>query len=474
MANDEARSSEHEEKSKSQQAAEERVRFRSRADRLAAGNALRERVPRQSHERWSSSRAKSRDPIEILNQSNEGRVQELVPLRFGRMLRSPFTFFRGSAGLMAHDLAKLPGIQVHVQACGDCHLVNFGMFATPERKLVFDINDFDETLPAPWEWDVKRLAASFAVAVRDNGISDAKARDIATACVRSYREHLREYSRMSPLEVWYARMDLDYLIETAPDAAARKRREAYAKAATGRVLDNLFPKISAQVAGRPRLVDQPPVLFHVADEGAEDRVHQVLLMYRESLPDERRVLFDRYRMEDFAMKVVGIGSVGTRCWIVLFFSEENYPLILQFKEACRSVLEPYTGKSVYENQGQRIVNGQRLMQSSSDIFLGWVRSVRGYDYYVRQLRDMKFSIPMEGAPPLQFERYAEICGWVLARAHAKSGDAATISGYLGKSDNFDLAIAKFAVAYADQTERDHAALVKAVRAGRIEVLEEEI
>ena len=456
------------------QTAEERVRYQSRAERLAAGNALRAHVPRQDHARWSARHAKDRDPIAILQQSNEGRVQELVPLRFGRMLRSPFTFYRGSAGLMAHDLAKLPNIKVPVQACGDCHLVNFGLFATPERKLVFDINDFDETLPAPWEWDVKRLAASFVVAARDNQISDAKARDVVTTCLRSYREHLRDYSRMSPLEVWYARMDVDYLIETAPDAAAKKRRQAMAKAATGRILDNLFPKISAQVAGRPRLVDQPPVLFHVAEENSEERVRRVLLMYRETLPDERRVLLDRYRLEDFAMKVVGIGSVGTRCWILLFFSEENHPLILQFKEACHSVLEPYTGKSAYENQGQRVVVGQRLMQSSSDIFLGWVRGDKGYDYYVRQLRDMKFSIPVEGLTAQQLERYAEICGWVLARAHAKTGDSATISGYLGKSDNFDLAIGKFAVAYADQTERDHAALLKAVRAGRVEVLEEEV
>ena len=216
------------------------------------------------------------------------------------------------------------------------------------------------------------------------------------------------------------------------------------------------------------------MLFHVAEPGVEERVRDGLLVYRESLPDERRVLLDRYRLEDFAMKVVGIGSVGTRCWIALFFSEENHPLILQFKEACRSVLEPYAGKSLYENQGQRIVIGQRLMQSSSDIFLGWMRGRRGYDFYVRQLRDMKFSVPMEGMSAQQFERYAEICGWVLARAHAKSGDSATISGYLGKSDNFDLAIGKFAVAYADQTERDHAALLKAVRAGRVEVLEEEV
>ena len=454
--------------------AENRLRYRSRAERLAQGNALRDRVPRQSHARWSPRHAKERDPIAILQQSNEGRVPQLVPLRYGRMLRSPFTFYRGSAGLMAHDLATLPTTKVQVQACGDCHLVNFGLFATPERRLVFDINDFDETLPAPWEWDLKRLAASYAVAARDSQLSDAKARDIAMACVRSYREHLREYSRMSPLEVWYARMDVDWLIETAPDAAARKRRQAYADAARGRIIDHLFPKISAQVAGRPRLVDEPPVLFHVAEEGLEERVREGLLLYRESLPDERRVLFDRYRMEDFAMKVVGIGSVGTRCWIALFFSEENHPLLLQFKEANRSVLEPYTSKSVYDNQGQRVVVGQRLMQSSSDIFLGWVRAPRGYDFFVRQLRDMKFSMPLEGASAQQFERNAEICGWVLARAHAKSGDSATISGYLGKTDNFDVAIGKFAVAYADQTERDHAALVKAVRAGRVEVLEEDV
>ena len=454
------------------QTAEERVRYQSRAERLAAGNALRAHVPRQDHARWSARHAKDRDPIEILNQSNEGRVPELVPLRFGRMLRSPFTFYRGSAGLMAHDLATLPSTKVHVQACGDCHLSNFGLFATPERALVFDINDFDETLPAPWEWDVKRLAASFAVSARDDQVSDAKARDIASACVRSYREHLREYSRMSPLEVWYARLDAESLIEMSPDAETKKRREALAKAARGRIIDNLFPKISAQVAGRPRLVDQPPVLFHVAEPDMEERIREGLLRYRESLPDERRVLLDRYRLEDFAMKVVGIGSVGTRCWIALFFSEENHPLLLQFKEACHSVLEAYAGKSVYENQGQRVVNGQRLMQSSSDIFLGWVRGARGYDFYVRQLRDMKLSAQVEGASAQRLEMYANLCGWALARAHAKSGDAATISGYLGKSDNFDLAIGKFAVAYADQTERDHAALLKAVRAGRVEVLEE--
>ena len=446
--------------------------FRAREERLAAGSALRSHVPRQSHGTWKRP-TRSRDPIAILKRSNLGRLPELVPIRFGRMLRSPFTFLRGSAGLMAYDLAQMPSTGVRVQACGDCHLLNFGLFATPERSLVFDINDFDETLPAPWEWDIKRLAISFVVAARDNRLSDAKGRDVAAACARSYREHLRECSTMSPLEVWYARLDEATIIKEAPDAAAKKRRAAYAKAARSRVAETLFPKIASQVAGRPRLVDQPPILYHVQEEDAEERVREGLVAYRDSLPDERRVLFDRYRLEDFAMKVVGIGSVGTRCYIALFFSEENHALMLQFKEACPSVLEPYAGKSHYQLQGQRVVVGQRLMQSSSDIFLGWARGRYGRDFYVRQLRDMKFSLPVEGMPADQLERYAEVCGSILARAHAKSGDAATISGYLGKSENFDKAIAALSIAYADQTERDHATLVKAARSGKVEALEEE-
>jgi len=460
-------------KGRKKPAEESRPQFLAREERLATGNALRERVPRASHGSWKRP-AKTRDPVDILKRSNQGRLPELVPIRYGRMVRSPFTFLRGAAGLMAHDLAHTPATGVRVQACGDCHLLNFGLFATPERALVFDINDFDETLPAPWEWDLKRLATSFVVAARDNRLDDARSRDIAEVAVRSYRERLREYSKMSPLEIWYARLDVESLIESAPDVQVRKRRREFAAAARQRIGENLFPKVASQVAGRPRLVDQPPVLYHVAEADAEERVREGLLAYRESLPDERRVLLDRYRLEDFAMKVVGIGSVGTRCFIALFFSEENHPLFLQFKEACPSVLEPYAGKSRYENQGQRVVVGQRLMQSSSDIFLGWVRGRRGYDFYVRQLRDMKFSIPLEGITAGALERYAEICAGVLARAHAKSGDASTISGYLGKSDNFDRAMGAFALAYADQTERDHAALVKAVRAGKVEILEEEV
>jgi len=446
--------------------------LKTRAQRLEAGKTLRDRVPRVNHARWAVAEA-SRDPIEILELSNKNRLPQLVPIRYGRMLASPFTFLRGSAGLMAHDLARTPNSGIRVQACGDCHLLNFGTFATPERNLVFDINDFDETLPAPWEWDLKRLAVSFAVAARDNTLADEEARDIARECAEAYREALRDYSRMSPLRVWYERLDMDTLIADAPDEKARKLRQQIAEKARQRVIENLFPKIVGEIAGKRRLLDEPPVLFHVADRDNHEVLHQGLLAYRQSLPDERRVLLDRYRLEDWAAKVVGIGSVGTRCMVALFFDADDHPLILQIKEAVPSVLAPHAGKSRYTNHGQRVVIGQRLMQSSSDIFLGWARGPLGRDFFVRQLRDMKFSAPIHLLNATQLKRYARICGGVLARAHAKSGDAATISGYLGKSDRFDKAIGAFALAYAEQNEKDHAALVQAVRSGRIKALIEE-
>jgi uncharacterized protein (DUF2252 family) len=446
--------------------------FRSRAERVAAGRALRETVPRKSHAEWKPRRTR-RDPIDVIEQSNRGRLPELVPIRYGRMLKSPFTFLRGSAALMAYDLAETPKTGVHVQACGDCHLLNFGLFATPERHLVFDVNDFDETLPAPWEWDLKRLAVSFVIAARDNKLSDAQARDAVMNCVRAYREHLTECSRMNPLQVWYERLDIETLIADAPDAEAKRFRQRIAKQARERVIEHHFPKITAEAGGHYQLVDQPPLVFHATERDWNKWVQEGLEDYRSSLSDERRVLFDRYRLEDSALKVVGIGSVGTRCYIALFFAADEEPLMLQFKEARRSVLEPYAGKSRYENKGERVVMGQRLMQSSSDIFLGWVRGRRGFDFYVRQLRDMKMSVPVEGFSAKQLERYAQVCSWTLARAHAKSGDAATISGYMGKGRSFDKALAKFAFAYADQTERDHAALVKAVRSGRVEAAAEE-
>ena len=440
---------------------------------MIVGKALRESLPREVHATWKLPARGRRDPVGVLEASNKERLSELVPIRFGRMLRSPFTFLRGSAGLMARDLGTMPNAGLRVQACGDCHLMNFGMFATPERNLIFDINDFDETLPAPWEWDVKRLAASFVVAARDNGHSDEEARDAAIECVRAYREHLRDYSKMSPLELWYDRLDEETLIAMAPDEEARERRKDYAAKAHQRVAEYLLPKISEEVGGHRRLMDQPPTLFHPDEKNVLKKARKALEDYRISLSDPVRVLFDRYSLEDIAVKVVGIGSVGTRCLVGLFFSAENHPLLLQFKEAGPSVLAPYAGESVYENQGKRVVMGQRLMQCSSDIFLGWTKGHRGYHFFGRQLRDMKFSFPVEGVVPKLLLRYAELCGWTLARAHAKSGDAATISGYLGKSDIFDQAIGKFAVAYADQTERDHAALVAAVKSGRVKALVEE-
>jgi len=444
----------------------------TREERLAAGKALRDRVPRTSHASWKP-KANHRDPIDILEKSNKDRLPELVPLRYGRMLRNPFAFLRGSAGLMACDLATTPNTGLRVQACGDCHLMNFGLFATPERNLVFDINDFDETLPAPWEWDIKRLAVSFAVAARDNKHSDEEAREAVLECVRAYREHLREYSKMSPLDVWYARLSSEDIIAASPDKNVKKVREAIVAKARERNIENLFPKIVGEVAGKRRLVDQPPVLFHVTDALSEDSLREGLANYRATLPDERRILFDRYRLEDWAVKVVGIGSIGTRCLVALLFDKENHPLMLQIKEASPSVLEPYAGKSVYDNQGERVVMGQRLMQSSSDIFLGWARGKRGRDFFLRQLRDMKMSLPVEGASAIQLKRYADYCGWTLARAHAKSGDAAAISGYLGKNETFDQALGDFALVYADQNEKDHAALVEAVRSGRVKALIEE-
>ena len=446
--------------------------MRSRDQRLADGGALRDTVPRSSHADWKRP-AKGRDPVDILKQSNRDRLPELVPVRYGRMLRSPFTFLRGSSGLMAHDLAATPSTGIRVQACGDCHVMNFGLFATPERNLIFDINDFDETLPAPWEWDVKRLAVSFVVAARDNEISDQQAEATAVECARAYRTRLRECSQMSPLEVWYDHLDARAIVDMAPNAKIRKIREGMLAQAQERIGDYLYPKISGEVGGQRRLIDQPPLVFHVSERGFEKVVREALAAYRTSMPDERRVLFDRYRLEDMAIKAVGIGSVGTRCFVGLFFSAENHPLLLQFKEACPSVLEPYAGKSVYENHGQRVVTGQRLMQSASDIFLGWTHGRAGRAFYVRQLRDMKMSAQIEGATSEQFGLYAELCGRTLARAHAKSGDAALISGYLGKSDAFDRAIGEFALAYADQNAKDHAALVAAVKAGRIKALVEE-
>ncbi|MEC4748486.1 DUF2252 domain-containing protein [Methylomicrobium sp. Wu6] len=448
------------------------VEFHAREEPIAAGRLLRNKVSRSSHAGWTAS-ASRRDPIDILEETNQGRDPERVPIRYGRMLRNPSTFLRGSAGLMAYDLAATPNTGIQVQACGDCHLLNFGLFATPERNLVFDIIDFDETLPAPWEWDIKRLAASFAVAARDERLSDDDAQVAAAGCARAYRENVRKYSKMNSMENSDHRLDSDSLIAMAPNGKTKKRRERLVEKAHHLIGDSPFPKIAAPTDGRHRLLDRPPILFHAQGEEFEKRFREEIEVYRQTLSDEMRVLFDRYRLEDYAVTVAGIGSVGTRSAIGLFFSAESPALLLEFKDACPSVLEPYAGKSRYDNHAQRVVMGQRLMQSYSDIFLGWGRPANGRDFFVRQLHDKKLSAPLEGATVQQFKLYAELCGSTLARAHARSGDASTISGYLGKTDKFDRAIGEFSLAYADQTRRDHAALVKAVNSGRIKTIIEE-
>src|SRR5271165_1229374 len=405
------------------QARRSATRWRARA--MRSGNR-----PRTARIRWTSCRR--RTPTGCRNWCPS----------VGRMLQSPFAFFRGSAGIMAADLAHTPATGLHVQACGDCHLMNFGGFATPERNILFDINDYDETLPAPWEWDVKRLVASFVLAARENGFSDAKGRDIAETCARSYRKHLRDFAQMHPLDVWYARVTSDDLLQTLP-ANERPRVEARiekAAAQDGSEMD--FPKLAGMVGGKVTIRDARPTLL------------------------------DRYRFVDAAMKVVGVGSVGRRCWVVLTMSESNDPLFLQFKEAVASVLEPYAGESVYPHHGQRVVIGQRLTQPASDMFLGWVTGPGGKQFYVRQLRDAKIKPLVETFDEELMTVYAKACGWVLARAHAKAGDAATIGGYLGGSDQFDEAVAQFAVAYADQAERDYATLKAAVRMGTVEAYTE--
>ncbi|MBS0638460.1 MAG: DUF2252 domain-containing protein [Proteobacteria bacterium] len=442
----------------------------STEERFTAGKALRDRTPRVEHAKWK--RAESRtDPVDTLMASDGDRVADLVPIRYGRMMQSPFAFYRGSAALMAADLATTPATDVRVQACGDCHLMNFGGFATPERSILFDINDFDETLPAPWEWDIKRLAASFVLAARANNMSDSDARDAAVAATRSYRKRMRSFAEMHPIDVWYARITSEDVISLVPPAEQARIRKRVAKIAQQDGSEADFPKLADVVGGRLGIRDTPPLIFHPEVTRAPDFhavLSQVMASYRETLPDDRRVLLDRYHLVDAAMKVVGVGSVGRRCWIALMMSASNDPLFLQFKEAVASVLEPYAGASEYSHHGQRVVAGQRLTQPASDMFLGWVTAqANGRQFYVRQLRDAKIKALVETFDKTLLTVYARACGWVLARAHAKSGDAAMISGYLGGNDVFDKAMGDFAMTYADQAERDHATLKAAVRKGKV-------
>ncbi len=402
-------------------------------------------------------------------------MPDLLPLRHGRMARSAFTFYRGAALTMASDLSLTPSSGIRVQCCGDAHLCNFGGFATPERRIIFAINDLDETLPAPWEWDVKRLAPSFVVACRDNGLSDSIARDAVLTCVRTYRESMAEFSQMKTLELWYRSLAAEELLAALPPDLKKRAVKRIEKEKAKSRGEELFPKLVEHKGNMPVIKDQLPTIFHLEDYPpgkVQKAMLDVFAMYRASLPSAYQSLLGRYEIRDAAVKVVGVGSVGTLCMVILLTAGDGDPLFLQVKEARTSVLEPYAGASVFPNHGQRVVNGYRLMQPASDMFLGWSQGPKR-DFFFRQLRDIKISVMVETFGQAEMEMYAEWCGRALALAHARSGKAAALSGYMGKSDAFDKAIAAFSFAYADQNEKDHAALMRAIRTGKVEATFEE-
>ena len=449
---------------------------------MRLGKAARASTPRSNHAEFEPASDRP-DPIALLERQAESRVPELVPIRYGRMGVSPFTFYRGAALLQAADLAHTPSSGLQVQLCGDAHLSNFGVFASPERRLVFDINDFDETLPGPWEWDVKRLAASLSVAGRENGYPEAERKTIVRGAVGAYRETLRELAGKTNLDVWYSHLDVEDLMATmrqlAPKAMLKRTEKALDKAKTKDSMQ-VFKKLTQVVDGEPRIVGDPPLIEPIDQifQGVRrdqiyEELHKIVRSYRSTLQYDRRVLLEEFRLVDVARKVVGVGSVGTRAWIALLLGRDGGdPLFLQLKEAQPSVLEEFTQKSAVKSNGERVVNGQHLMQAASDIFLGWtaVTGIDGVarDFYGRQLKDWKGSAEIELMVPQGMQLYARMCGWTLARAHARSGDRIAIGAYMGSGDTFDRAVAEFAEAYADQNERDYKALTDAIASGRIE------
>jgi uncharacterized protein (DUF2252 family) len=450
----------------------------------AAGKAARKAAPRSSHSRWEPA-ADRPDAVELLERQAASRVGQLVPLRYGRMLASPFAFYRGAAAVMAADLATSPRSGFETQLCGDAHLSNFGAFASPERQLLFDVNDFDETRPGPWEWDVKRLAASLSVAGRERGFDGRARRRIVRVMAAEYRNSMRRLARMGNLEVWYQRLDEAAIVAGWAAAVSKKEMRAFQRnVAKARAKDRMraFSKLTCQVDGQLRIISDPPLIVPIGElageaESAdlEARVLEALSEYRDSLDPDRRALLDGYRFVDAAFKVVGVGSVGTRAWIVLMLGrDEQDPLFLQIKEAQQSVLEPYAAPSRFSHQGKRVVQGQRLMQAASDPLLGWVKAKgidgRRRDFYVRQLWDWKGSARVESMDPRGMTVYGEICGMTLAHAHARGGDRIAIAAYLGAGDTFDRTLAEFAEAYADQNERDYEALREAASSGRVEVM----
>jgi uncharacterized protein (DUF2252 family) len=453
----------------------------SAEERVARGRAERAEIPRSAHATWEALPHRP-DPIALLEEQAETRVPELVPIRYGRMLVSPSTFYRGAAYVMAADLASSTRSGLRVQLSGDAHLSNFGVFGSPERRMVFDLNDFDETLPGPWDWDVKRLSTSMELAGRENGFSTSARSDIVLTTVRAYREAMQSFAKLKNLDVWYASLDIEQIYDTCLSKVGKKRLSVTERnMAKARTKDSIqaFESLTHVVGGRRRIISDPPLIVPldelvkgVAREQLELEAREILRGYRSTLQTDRRHLLEGYRFTDMAHKVVGVGSVGSRAWIILLLGrDEEDPLFLQAKEAQASVLEPFLGKSEYKNSGERVVAGQRLMQAASDIFLGWqrVRGVDGVerDFYVRQLRDWKYSVDVSALDRIVLTTYGGLCGWTLARAHARSGDRIAIAAYLGKADTFDEAITAFAIAYADQAERDHQALATAVKNGRV-------
>ena len=452
------------------------------AERVARGKAARSEVPRADHAKFEPLPTRA-DPVELLERQAKTRVPELVPIRYGRMLVSPFTFYRGAASIMAHDLAATPRSGLMVQCCGDAHLSNFGVFASPERALVFDVNDFDETLPGPWEWDVKRLAVSMLIAARSNGFGDKEQDRVVLDTVEQYRTAMAEFAAMKQLDVWYARLDIQSELQKhASQFKPKQVKRTDKQLAKARTKDSMtaFSKLTHVVDGTVRIVDQSPLIVPIdqlAEGGELDEIveglHQLLRDYRGTLEFDRRVLLEAFELTDLARKVVGVGSVGTRAYIALMLGRDGQdPLFLQMKEAEASVLEEFLGPSEFSNHGQRVVVGQRLMQAVSDIFLGWLHVDTGLDgkprdFYARQLKDWKGSAEIEQMVPEGMATYGKLCGWTLARAHARSGDRIAIAAYLGNGDSFDRAIVEFSKAYADQNESDYQALAAAVKAGKI-------
>jgi uncharacterized protein (DUF2252 family) len=442
-------------------------------ERMAKGKALREKVHRKSQAEWKMP-ADRPDPVDILVENSKGRMEELIPIRYGRMMASPFSFYRGAAAIMAYDLAHTPSTGLNLVADGDCHLVNFGGFATAERKVNFDLNDFDEVSVAPWEWDVKRLTASFVVAGRSNGFAPADCREAAWLAAQSYRQRMAEYAGLPVLQVWNDSFDFNTIVEGLAD---KEMKRFYTKKLAGATAhgahEKEYAKLTFSAGDMPRILDQPPLIFHSEDRRDKEVLENIkksLASYKKTLIPARQLLLDRFVIVDYAIKVVGVGSVGTVCGILLLMSGNGDPLFLQFKQARQSVLEPYCGASTAGHSGQRVVNGQRIMQAASDMFLGWGTGSgdQKLQFFIRQLSDAKIKPVIEIMKEANLKGYARLCGMALARAHARSADPAVLSGYMGNSTSFEDALADFSTAYADQNEKDHAALLAAIRVGRIE------